>query len=253
MVVSAVFRSAEAQQAPAGQNAAPPPPARVGAPWDITGYWVSLVTDDWRYRMLTPPKGNVDYLPVTAEARRAANDWDPSKDEAAGEQCKGYGAGGIMRLPGRLHIEWENDNTLKMDIDTGSQTRKFYFGSAPPVSEKASWQGTSVARWEFPGLPGRGFGGAPAPPATGPRPGQLKVITSGLRPGYVRKNGIPYGPNTIITEYFLHLADVDKQEYLAVTTMVDDSQYFQLPYIKTYEFRKQSDGRGWNPTACSAR
>ena len=70
---------------------------------------MSLVTDDWRYRMLTPPKGNVDYLPVTAEARRVADAWDPAKDEAAGEQCKAYGAVGVMRLPGRLHITWEDD------------------------------------------------------------------------------------------------------------------------------------------------
>src|SRR5687768_14457056 len=79
--------------------AAPPPSARAGAPVDLTGYWVSLMTDFWRYRMLTPPKGNVDYLPVTADARRVAEAWDPAKDEAAGGQCKGYGAVGVMRMP----------------------------------------------------------------------------------------------------------------------------------------------------------
>lgn len=236
------------------QQAAAPLPAQTTAPWDLTGYWVSLISDDWRYRMLTPPKGNVDYIPVTAAARQAANAWDPAKDEANGEQCRGYGAGGIMRLPGRLHVVWEDNNTLKMDIDTGMQTRRFVFGGSPQAGEKASWQGYSVARWEFPGVGGRGFGGNPnAVPATGPRPGQLKVTTTGLRPGYVRKNGIPYGPNAVITEYFVHLVDVDRQEYLALTTMLDDPQFFQAPYIKTYEFKKQNDGQGWNPTPCSAR
>src|SRR2546426_8308868 len=94
---------------------------RTNAPVDLTGYWVSLITDDWRYRMLTPPKGNVDYLPMTAEARRLAEQWDPVKDEAAGEQCRGYGAVGVMRLPGRLHITWESDTVLKLETDAGTQ------------------------------------------------------------------------------------------------------------------------------------
>ena len=116
------------------QRGAPPPPApvgRAGAPFDLTGYWVALVTDDWRYRMLTPPKGNADYLPVTPEARRVTGEWDPAKDEAAGEACKGYGAGGVMRLPGRLHITWVNDTTLQVETSAGTQTRTFTF-SAPP-------------------------------------------------------------------------------------------------------------------------
>ena len=250
-------------------RAAAPSNARAAAPWDISGYWVSLITDDWRYRMLTPPKGNVDYLPVTAEATRMANLWDPAKDEAAGEQCKAYGAGGIMRLPERLHIAWEDDNSLRMDIDTGQQTRRFLFGAEASSAAEApapSWQGHSVGQWELLGGGGRGRGpviiqgqaGKPAvsSPATAPasgRPGQLKVVTTGLRPGYVRKNGIPYGANTVVTEYFVHLVDNDGKEYLAVTTMVDDPKFFQQPYIKTYEYRKQADAAGWNSTACSAK
>jgi hypothetical protein len=204
---------------------------------------VALVTDDWRYRMLTPPKGNADYLPVNAEARRVMDAWDPAKDEAAGEACKAYGAAGVMRLPGRLHITWENDNTLRLDTDAGSQTRRFAFGAAQPPAGEPTWQGFSTARWMLPGGRGRG-------PAT---TGQLVVTTTRMRPGYLRKNGIPYGANAVLTEYFLRLVDDDGQEYLAVTTMVDDPQYLAQPYVKTYEYRKQRDGTGWNPTGCSAR
>ena len=226
------------------QRGAPPPPApvgRAGAPLDITGYWVALVTDDWRYRMLTPPKGNADYLPVTAEARRVMGEWDPARDEATGEACRAYGAGGVMRLPGRLHITWENDTTLKMDLDAGTQTRRFQFG-APAAAGEPSWQGSSVARWQLPGGRGRG-------PAT---TGQLVVTTNRLRPGYLRKNGVPYSANAVITEYFVKLAD-EGQEYLVVTIMVDDPQYLQLPYIKTYQYKKESNASGWNPTPCVAR
>ena len=87
------------QQGPPGRGgpAGPPASGRAQAPFDLSGYWVSLVTDDWRYRMLTPPKGNADYLPVNAEARRVMGEWDPARDEAAGEACRAYGAGGVMR------------------------------------------------------------------------------------------------------------------------------------------------------------
>jgi hypothetical protein len=233
------------QGAPAGPGgrggpAGPPASGRAQAPFDLSGYWVSLVTDDWRYRMLTPPKGNADYLPVNAEARRVMGEWDPAKDEAAGEACRAYGAGGVMRLPGRLHITWENDNTLKMDLDAGTQTRRFVFGAAP--ASEPSWQGSSTARWQFPGARGRWAATT----------GQLVVTTNRLRPGYLRKNGVPYSANAVVTEYFVRLVD-EAQEYLAVTIMVDDPQYLALPYIKTYQYKKQPDAAGWNPTACVAR
>jgi hypothetical protein len=206
--------------------------------------------------MLTPPKGNLDYLPATAEARRVANEWDPAKDTAAGEQCKAYGAGGIMRLPGRLHVTWDDDNTLRMDIDTGTQTRHFYFENTPqlatahPPAATPELQGYSLARWEAPGAGGRGGPGRGG--ATGPRVGQLRVITNHLRPGYLRKNGVPYGVNATVTENFVHLVDAG-QEYLVVTISVDDPTYYQPAYVKTYEFKKQRDAAGWNPRPCSAK
>src|SRR4029078_1714222 len=102
---------------------------------DLTGYWVSVVTEDWRWRMATPPKGDYQSLPLTAAARRVADAWDPAKDEAAGEQCKPFGAGNIIRQPGRLHITWENDNTLRIDFDAGTQTRLLHFSGSAPAGE----------------------------------------------------------------------------------------------------------------------
>src|SRR4051812_433780 len=189
LLALAMHGSGVAAQAPQGRGQAAPAAARTTAPLDLTGYWVSLITDDWRWRAVTPPKGDVLYIPVTDAARRAAQEWDPAKDEAAGEACRGDGAGGIMRLPGRLHITWDNDNTLKMEIDTGTQTRVFNFGNAQPPAGEATWQGFSVAQWELPsgarGARGRG-------PAPGPKPGAaLRVETMKMRPGYWQKNGVP--------------------------------------------------------------
>src|SRR6266571_3415842 len=122
-----------------GQAASP----QAAAPIDLTGYWVSLVTDNWTYRVITPPKGDYLYLPLNAEARRIADTWDPAKDEAAGEQCKGYGPVGVMRMPTRLHITWQTANILKVETDTGTQTRLLHFGAAEAQTGPRTWQGYS--------------------------------------------------------------------------------------------------------------
>src|SRR6266852_2533716 len=99
----------------------PPPTPRAAAPIDLTGYWVSIVTEDWRYRMVTPPKGDFASVPLNAAARAVADAWAPAKDTAAGNACKSYGAAAIMRVPGRLHISWQDDTTLKIETDAGNQ------------------------------------------------------------------------------------------------------------------------------------
>src|SRR5262252_2102448 len=92
-----------AQRGGRGAPAAPQT-GQAAAAIDLTGYWVSVVVEDWKYRMVTPRKGVYDTLTLNAEGRRVGDSWDPAKDETAGEQCRAYGAANIMRLPGRLHI-----------------------------------------------------------------------------------------------------------------------------------------------------
>ena len=235
-----------------GQPAGPAPTPRAAAPIDLTGYWVSLITDDWRWRVVTPPKGDVLYLPVNAEGRRVAESWDPARDEAAGEQCRGYGAPGLMHLPGRLHITWDNDTILKVDVDTGTQTRVFHFvADSKSAPDQPSWQGYSIAQWEMAGAGARR--GRMARGGEGrPRHGSLKVVTTHLRPGYVRKNGVPYGANAVLTEHWTTLTD-SGIDYLMITKFLEDPQYLAQPYIRSVQYKRQADARGWRPTACSAR
>jgi len=237
-----------------GGVAAAPAEGRANAPFDITGYWVSVISDDWRYRMLTPPKGNVDTLPVNAAGRAAAAAWDPAKDTAAGEACKGYGAIGAMRLPNRLNISWQSDSVLKVDIDTGTQTRRFNFNpQATPPQGDAGYQGFSVASWQGGGA--RRGGGPPGGPGGGGNAGaggELLVTTTHMKPGYLRKNGVPYSAGAVLTEWWVRLV-VGDQQFLAVTQMLDDPMYFTAPYIKTIEFKKEADGKGWNATPCTAQ
>ena len=227
-----------------GAQAQPPASPRASAPIDITGYWVSIVSEDWRWRMGVGQKGDFGYLPLNAEGRRVGNTWDPKQDEAAGLQCKAYGAVGIMRLPVRLHITWDNDTTLKIDIDNGMQTRLLNFGGNGPAGFQATWQGYSVAQWEF-------RGGRRGAAAATPRVGELKVVTTNMRPGYYYKHGVPYSENATLTEYYTRLSETNGDEYLAVTTMVDDPRYLAQQFVRTLQFRKERDGSKWKPAPCT--
>jgi hypothetical protein len=226
----------------AQQPQAPPPPTpRAQAPVDLTGYWVSIVTEDWRWRMVTPPKGDYSSLPLTPAARKIADGWDPKRDAAAGESCRAYGAAAIMRVPGRIRITWENDTTLRVDTEAGTQTRLFRFGAPPPAAQP-SWQGTSVAQWQIAG----GRRGAP------PTGGSLRVVTTGLRPGYIRKNGVPYSANTTVTEYYNRTNEPNGDTWLVVTTIVEDPVNLNGRFVTSSHFKKAADGSIWTPTPCEA-
>jgi hypothetical protein len=201
------------------------------APVDLTGYWVALVTEDWRFRMITPRKGDFQAVPMTQEARQVGNAWDPAADEAAGNQCKAYGAAAIMRLAARFHITWQDENTLKVESDAGTQTRLFHFTASPPGER--TWQGYSTAQWE--------------------KPTSLKVTTTNLRAGYLRKNGVPYSENAAVTEYFDKAPGPGGGEVLLVTTIVDDPKYLALPFIVSSQFKKEADGSKWDPKPCLAK
>ncbi len=223
-----------------------PATARTGAPVDLTGLWVSVVTEDWRWRMRTPPKGDYDSLPLTDAARKVADAWDPARDTAAGEQCRGYGAAAIMRAPGRVRISWENDSTLKVEAEAGTQTRLFNF-VAPTTPGEATWQGMSLATWQVAGGGGGRRGGGAAA-----RGGSLRVITTNARPGYIRKNGVPYSASARITETFNRVNEPSGDSWLIVTTLVEDPQYLNARFIVSSHFKKIPDGSAWTPRPCEA-
>ena len=214
-----------------------PPSARDAAPIDLTGYWVSYVTENWRYRMVTPAKGEYRRIPASPAAIPIINAWDPAADEKAGNQCRSYGAAAIMNVPGRFHITWQDANTLRIDTDAGTQTRRLRFAGAskPAKPEPASWQGDSVATWE---------------PVTGG--GSLRVVTTNMRSGYLRKNGVPYSDKATVTENFDVSPLPDGGRLLLVTTTVDDPVYLNAPYVTSPHFKKEPDGSKWDPTPCSS-
>ena len=217
-----------------------PAGARASAPIDLTGYWVAVITEDWRWRMVTPAKGDYQSIPITAAAQKVADAWDPVRDEAAGEGCRAYGAPGLMRAPTRLNISWLDDNTLRVQSDYGMQTRILHFGAWKSPGGAAAWQGESVARWE-------GARREPVPT------GSLVVTTSNLRSGYLRKNGVPYSANTTMTEYWDLIAEPTGEQRILVTIVVNDPVYLQQPWTVPVHFKKERDGSKWDPAPCNAR
>jgi hypothetical protein len=251
--VLALSLGAQAQRGGrAGAPAGPPPTAQATAAIDLTGYWVSLVTEDWRWRMMTPAKGDYPSIPLNAAARAAADAWDPAT-ETADDKCKAYGAGNIMRVPTRVHITWDNPATLKLETDAGTQTRLFNFGGgggrgAGPVttavSNAPSLQGVSAATWEYGG--GRNpRGGGPAFPG-----GQLKVVTTQMKAGYLQRNGVPYSANAVVTEYFNVLKQPNGDLYMLVTTVVEDLQFLTTRFARSSHFKKEADGSKFKPSPC---
>jgi len=228
-----------------GAPPGPPPTPKAAAPIDITGNWVSIVTEDWRWRMLTPKKGDTSSIPVSPEGKKLVDAWDPAKAGADG--CKAYGAAAIMRVPGRLKISWEDEKTLKVETDAGMQKRFLFFDAgALELSTAPTWQGLSYAEWEkIPQPGGLGVSIQQAPPRTG----TLKVVTTRLRAGYLRKNGVPYSEDTRVTEYFDRFSAYGS-DWLTVLTAVDDPKYLTQQYLTSTHFKREPDSSKWDPKPC---
>jgi hypothetical protein len=226
-----------------GRGAAGGGGGQASAPIDLTGYWVSEVTEDWRYRMVTPPKGEYGGVSMTAAGMQIARAWDPAKDQADGNACKPFGAAGVMRQVGFLHITWADASTMKVELSAGTQTRELHFGTTPMPTGDPTWQGFSVAEWE-------NAAGARG----GPRTGNMKVVTTHMKSGYVRLNGVPYSANAVLTEWWDMVTTPDKETLLNITTEVNDPQYLSGgPFVVTTFFKKLPDGVRFKPEPCATR
>ena len=243
--------------APGGSGrGGPPPTARAAAAFDLTGTWTAVVTEDWRWRMVTPPKNDVASVPLNGEGRKVAAAWDLDRDNASGNQCRAFGAAGIMRQPLRVQVSWQDDHTLKLETDSGQQTRLFRFAATPAGSNTASsvgtpektWQGISTAEWVKQAQSrGLGFGGRGGAGASG---GTLKVVTTQMKSGYLRKNGVPYSEDATLTEYYNRHSGPGDLEWFTVTTVVEDSKYLTQPFITSSSFKREADNSKWKPSPC---
>ena len=221
-----------------------PPTPRASAPIDLTGQWVSIVNEDWRWRMVTAAKGDYPGIPLNPTGRQVAAAWNPATDGS----CLAFGAAGLLRMPTRVRISWSDDTTLKLETDNGQQTRWLQFTARP--ARGVSLQGHSIAEWRRTLGPTNPFGFAG--PAGAPRPpgGALKVVTTNLSGGWLRRNGVPYSPRTIVTEHFDRFAAPDNTEWFVVTAVVDDPEYLLTRFVTSSHFRRETDTTRWSPRPC---
>ncbi len=227
-----------------------PPTGRLGAPVDLTGTWVSAVTEDWRARMLPPVKGDYETIEqvMTPQARKVADSWEPSMEG----RCEAYGVGGVMRMPGRVRISWQDDYTLKIETDGGAQTRLLTFpraGAAAVPAPSGTWQGYSIAEWQRGGGQQDAFLGVGVG-AGGQRWGGLKVVTTGMRGGWLRPNGVPYSEKATVTEHFTRFTHPVAGDWFVVTTVVEDPVYLSGPFITSSNFKKEPNDSKFKPTPC---
>ena len=284
LTAAALALGAGAHVAAQQAQGAPPPAAvaqaaRVTAPVDLTGTWASVITEDWQWRFVTPIVGDYTGVPLNADGDRLARKWNPDADVKAGQQCKGFGAAGINRLPTRLQISWVDDNTMKLDFDLGTQSRLVYFDKSKAPGAR-SLQGHAIAEWVDLPAPGRGGpvgqppggarAGAPAPAAgaapagaapaggrggraagpAGPRAGGLKIVTTNLLPQYLRQNGVPVSDKAVVTEYLDVVPAPDGSQWLVLKTQVDDPTYLSGWYQVSSNFKKEANAAKWSPTPC---
>ena len=222
----------DASNAGRGRGAPVGKTPKESAPIDLTGYWVSIVSEDWRFRMVTPPKGDFPNFLLTPDATKLANAWDPAKDEAVKDHCKAYGAPNIMRVPSRFHITWADDRTLKLETDAGNQIRLFHFGAPLATPGPATRQGYSTARWE-----GR----------------TLSVATNNLLPGYLQNNGAPFSAQAAMTETMDIIKEPGGETWAIISAIVSDPAYLTRTMVRSTHLRKQADGTGWDPSPCVVR
>lgn len=242
-VLGVVWLAAAHAQPPAAPDTRS---ARDRAPIDLTGQWVAVVNEDWRWRMITPPVGDTASIPVNAEARTRAAAWDLERDRAEGNLCRAFGPPGLIRQPTRIRVSWEDDETLRLEFDAGRQTRLLHFGSVAPPAER-TLQGHSVASW-FRQPQTRGVFGGGIPP-TG---GALHVRTTNVTPGYLRRNGVPYSEQATIKEFFnTFTLPGDGGTWLVVTTVVADPVYLTTELVISTQFKKETSRAGWNPRPCA--
>ena len=205
--------------------------------------------------MVTPVPGDVTSVPVTPLGRKQAATWTPAQEG----RCEAYGVGGLMRMPGRLRVSWQDDFTLKIESDQGQQTRLLHFSKpgapivAAPGGTPRTLQGYSVAEWQRAGGAQDAFLERSVGAAGGTqRWGSLKVTTTNVAPGWLRRNGVPYGENAVITENFTRFTHPQAGDWFVVTTIVEDPQYLTQPFITSSNFKKEPNEAKWSPAPCKS-
>ena len=80
--------------------------------------------------------------------------------------------------------------------------------------------------------------------------GSLKVVTTDMRPGYLRRNGVPYSGDAVLTEFFDRTDEPNGDAWLIVTSTLEDSTYLTQPLMTSTHFKREADGSKWHARPC---
>ena len=90
-------------------------------------------------------------------------------------------------------------------------------------------------------------------PVNPPRSGELKVVTNRLRPGYLRKNGVPYSANTSMIEYYHRITAPNGDVWLTVVAEIVDPENLREPFVQSTHFKRLAPNATFKPEAREAR
>ena len=203
-----------------------------GAAWaqsPLSGNWLPMRThEDDMDRGPGPDLGDYTGLPINDAARLFAESWDASRLTLQEHQCRVHVAPYIYHGPLNLRIWEEKDPktqqvvAIKNYVSTYEQTRTIWMDGRPHPSPYAphTFMGFSTGRWD----------------------GQvLTVVTTHLKQGWLRRNGVPESDQTTLFERFSRHGN-----YLTHTVIITDPVYLAEPMIRTTDFQlSERDVANW--------
>jgi hypothetical protein len=71
-----------------------------------------------------------------------------------------------------------------------------------------------------------------------------------MKAGYLRKNGVPYSEDAVLTEYFNRHDEPNGDQWITVTSVIEDPKYLNQPFLLSTSFMKEVDASKWRPTPC---
>jgi hypothetical protein len=146
-----------------------------------------------RHRRLALPddhaaEGDYGRVPLSPRDARWPTVGIRQADKGSGQRVQGRLAPPTScACPGACHITWQDDATLKVEADAGTQTRTLRFAS--PAGRASRARRALVA-------------GQPPLQRGTPPPNRSTSSPRNLRAGYLRFNGVPYSENATLTKDF---------------------------------------------------
>jgi glyoxylase-like metal-dependent hydrolase (beta-lactamase superfamily II) len=217
-------------QGPDGFGAFGAPKGKGGPPVavDFSGWWTANLQEDSGERGAGPELVDYGGIPINEAGRLWALSYDTSRLTSRFHQCDGYVAPYSVRAIGNTRVWEERDPKLHTPIALHwySQTfeghRVIWLDGRPhpPAYAPHTWMGFSTGTW---------VGNA------------LRVETTHLKQGWLRRNGLPESDQATLVEFFVRHGD-----HITYTSVITDPVYLSEPWIRTTDFyRNPTDPGAW--------